>query len=359
VLNKSDFPKDQGYLSSLLEDKISVFSEAPCKKGLLFGVEIENEAFGLDEPRLPAQIRAMFANGNWKIITDNSLRGNGYEFVSPPKKKKDITDFLQEGYETTKLVKWSNSRRTSVHIHTNVADLTVEQLLIFLSVYWIFEPLLFLTTDKVRKDNTFCVSGSVESRNILEQMLVEQNLLNNMPDEEEQKYASLNLYPLRRFGTVECRIFHSTFDPNEFNFWLSHLEALYNFSLKKQTLTDVKKLFMDLTPLQFSKTILGEELVKKYQSLCKKDDVDLDNLVRDGYMFSRPILSLGSVLKDLRADFFTIKEAGRVKAQEAQEFARKHAIDDNWLDQEIIQARNAELIRREIQAAQIIDVRQQ
>ena len=99
-------------------------------------------------------------------------------------------------------------------------DKTAYEVLKFACTYWIIEPLLFMAGDPVRRSNSFCVSSS-DTKWQLRQAFEKFDLAHVFL-EDQAKYASLNLCPLLNIQTVECRIFHSSWNEKKFTVgWIS------------------------------------------------------------------------------------------------------------------------------------------
>ena len=101
----------------------------------IFGIEVEVE--NVPNPRVQ-----YFHRPYWGLTADNSLRNNGVEFVSLPLKgyqveaaPKQLANSLPKEHQF--------SERTSVHIHMNVRDLTIEQIVNLMLIYTSLENLLF------------------------------------------------------------------------------------------------------------------------------------------------------------------------------------------------------------------------
>lgn len=173
----------------------------------------------------------------WKAVEDGSLRNFGREFVSLPISGDNIMkslQFLKTSFETTKgLENYEFTNRTSVHIHMNVCDMTVEQVATLLLGYALVEPFLYDTfVGGDRRYNIFSVpitdsSLSNQVRRILqgEPKTLFDGILG------WQKYTGLNLIPIRSQGTVEFRQMLGTLDLTKLNNWINIILSLKRFAL--------------------------------------------------------------------------------------------------------------------------------
>lgn len=264
-------------------------------KGDLYGIELENEC----EDYLLDEEYGFLNNLNFRVTEDPSLRGNGYELVSFPMKPVELKENLMKLCPRMKNYNWTYSRRTSTHIHVNFADKTVLDVLKYLLVYYTLEPVLFLSVKPTRLSNTFCMP----SEDVLNQVInsVSQDYsLRFLADENTYKYSSLNIAPLYRFGTVECRIFHSTFEYKELAIWLNTLHAMKKFSEGFDSLSAMKKDFIDTPAEDYLEKVLGNQLWKHYIQLAANANENLAELIRSGYAYARRLVTLDKTFDKAR-----------------------------------------------------------
>ncbi len=167
---------------------------------------------------------------------DNSLRNDGWEYVSIPATRDVLIEQFQE------LQKFLNlhmdrdpfSYRTSLHVHVNVANMSLKQAKNMLLLYALFEEFFFSLAKPARRNNIHCVPltdthlPSKYHKDIL-------HLRNHWT-----KYAALNICRLRDLGTFEFRHLHGTGDVNEVSVWLKILDNLW--TLSRQVVIDEEAL---------------------------------------------------------------------------------------------------------------------
>ena len=190
----------------------------------IFGIEVEVEGITKNDPR-----------GNyadyWTATTDNSLRNNGVEFVSAPLR----ADQLEGAFAQLKQSINTNhnfSPRTSVHVHMNVRDMTINQINNLLIVYAVVEDLLFNYAGESRKNNVFCIR--LQDTNYIDNM----RLFQNDPTEAVHrwnKYTALNLHPIADKGTVEFRHMRGTLDVDVLLTWVNLLSCIKTFAKDNTT----------------------------------------------------------------------------------------------------------------------------
>src|SRR5690606_20552787 len=132
----------------------------------------------------------------WRVIPDNSLR-NGIELVSYPLKGKSLYYALADLHRFFhKNQKANFSHRCSMHVHMNVSDVTYEQLLVMTAFYLTVEGIFFDTFFRTRKGNNYCYP-------LVATQLEQSDLEKGQLSRDVWKYAAVNMYHLRDYGTME------------------------------------------------------------------------------------------------------------------------------------------------------------
>ena len=220
----------------------------------LFGVEIEVEGEGLPS-------RDSFGE-NWRVTGDGSLRGESGEYLfASPLQKADASKALVEIDKVFRRnkIKMTLSDRCGVHIHVNVADMTKTQLSNFITAYLILEDALVLSEDEDRHDNLFCQrASSSEFIFIYLSHCFEDFAFYSSIIEENFKYAALNLYALRKFGSLEFRFFKTPSDFRKIIQWIEMLDNIREFSLKFTTPPEIIQFFSANGANDYMKACLQE-----------------------------------------------------------------------------------------------------
>jgi hypothetical protein len=176
------------------------------------GVEIELEGF-TDEDVTTAN---RHLNPLWVSHRDGSLRNGGIEFVTSGglggeqlhQAYKRIVHCLEThvNYDAT----W----RCSTHMHINMLDFTIPQVVKFLLAYTASEPILFEHNGAYRRSSNFCtpVADSMAFHKKLIGRLTPDTISSRWGAQSCNKYTALNLQPLfgdgrscPPLGTVEFR----------------------------------------------------------------------------------------------------------------------------------------------------------
>lgn len=183
----------------------------------LLGIEIEVENIKKDLP--PCEFF-------WNVKDDNSLRNNGVEFTSTPIRAGQVEHAIMYYNELVKATnKPDYSNRTSVHVHLNVRDFTLDQLQCLVVLYCLFEKHFFHIAGARREQSIFCVPlyKTQPTGNITQLQYFLQNW---------HKYNALNLgtviggQGLPKYGTVEFRHLYGTGDVKIITNWINNILAL-------------------------------------------------------------------------------------------------------------------------------------
>ena len=181
-----------------------------------------------------------------KIKYDDSLRDGGIELIvcnpydAAPMRGGDIVNALEiydqfikdadeEGFEA------STSKRTSVHIHVDVRDLTLTQITKFVSLYIIFEPIFYQWLSQKRARNNYCrsVYQHDDIRHAMNLLLSEATVYNftDIVNSYCKKYHGINLYAASTLGTIEFRAMPGTTSGKRILKWINILLAMRHAAL--------------------------------------------------------------------------------------------------------------------------------
>jgi hypothetical protein len=179
-------------------------------------------------------------NSTWMITTDGSLRNHGLEFISKPatvEQAKTLFKNLHAGIQF-KPINPPFSERTSIHVHANCANLTLDQTRNVILMYALFEEYFFRLVESQRRHNIHCVALTETylphyySGNL--QILVDR----------WHKYTALNIKPLKSQGTIEFRHMHGTQDQQLVNEWLGVINRLFDLKNIKMTQKNLDRVNM-------------------------------------------------------------------------------------------------------------------
>jgi len=161
-------------------------------------------------------------SANWQQVKDGSLR-NGFELIMrgpvPYKKLPEILDEPTQllaakaidglGNYLIDAIKWSN--RCSVHVHMNVQTFTPRQLLLFSTLWYVFEPILVEKFAPERVGNLFClraVDAPVFVDHVIEAFSPERIKY----IDGNRRYMGLNWASIGKFCSLEFRYLRGSID---------------------------------------------------------------------------------------------------------------------------------------------------
>lgn len=256
--------------------------------GTLVGIEIELES-GLDGFSKTANENRDFALGIrevagevWRRVADGSLRNHGVEWVSKqPFKAEDVPDALRilevTQYHLNK--KAQLNFRCGTHVHLDVREFTVAQLINFCILYILFEETLYAMSGK-RWKNTFCVpirASMSEMEGMFRLLHIEKPTYAQLRAvfKKFKKYMAFNLCPVgyyikqdgphdgqnKPLGSVEFRHHEGCADPVRLSYWIRTLLCLHT-AAKTLPYEEIRELIFGLNTrsnyMEFANKVFGQ-----------------------------------------------------------------------------------------------------
>lgn len=181
----------------------------------------------------------------WRVDLDGSLRGYAYEFVlNKPVSRRVIDSALNKLEDYLSEDEILHSIRAGIHIHLNVQDLTIKQVLNFMMCYYLLETALLRTCGENREGNLFCLRNSDAASTILALERVIESADFHAAHSNSYRYSALNFQSLFRYGSLEFRSLATEPDLANIRPWIDVLLTLKDASLKVQNPLD---LVMDIS----------------------------------------------------------------------------------------------------------------
>jgi len=184
------------------------------------GLEIE-----LEGRNLPSYV------AGWEVHIEPSLRPIGghdpREYVFPfPVSLKETRYKLNMLKHDLKNAEVVLSDRTSVHVHINVQKLTVSQWFNFVILYLLYEDSLLEFCGDTRKGNLFCLSSFDAEGLIFKLENLSKSMNFNALDDNDIRYASMNIKATPQYGSIEFRAMRGTDDVGLIEQWVNLLLSL-------------------------------------------------------------------------------------------------------------------------------------
>lgn len=223
--------------------------------GCRLGIEIEVEG---SFPFAPPE--------NWQAKPDGSLGPRGVEFVTRQAfdagRAEELLSRLDKAMKTpgTEL---NCTPACSVHVHMNVQDLRIDEIVKVLTMYYIFEDVLTNYAGPERVGNLFCLRASDAEEPI-------HRTVNSINDGRfpgaygnDIRYAALNLLALQTFGTIEFRAFRAIKKtPMEVLPWVKMLLEIREAALRFESSQEIVEQFSILGVAEFINRVFGKESQK-------------------------------------------------------------------------------------------------
>lgn len=171
----------------------------------------------------------------WHLEPDGSLR-YGAELVSNPLPyPHEYFDDAMRQLDTLPKVypDATVGKRTSMHIHVNVSDMTNEQFKAFMYLAVCLEPVLMRYCADHRQSSNFCAPTyhSVNQVHVLSKLFQTEGDHHHFNRELIPKYAALGLYRLFDLGTVEFRMFEGTLSSSQVEAAVKLLHSIWEQAL--------------------------------------------------------------------------------------------------------------------------------
>lgn len=233
------------------------------------GLEYEFEAVG-------HSVRQADVNrAGWHMVTDGSLRNEGYEF---------IFDGAAGGAEAlhriasleawSKEYKWATSPRTSLHVHMDMRGVTLSQFKRIMAVYCLVEPALFTFVGREREKNIYCVPHYRADRGDADKIALMYEKCRSLRYATRKnetmaatqcltyfrsvnKYAALNLKPLVKFGSIEFRQAPILNQERTIQ-WLNLLMSMGHYAIEATSAKAIISHYLEVGAITFTKEVFGK-----------------------------------------------------------------------------------------------------
>lgn len=326
IFNYGGFMEDNDSINTIREGK-KFSSSYKIPQNDFVGIEVEVEYIHRREGiiTLPSGLKI------WNLTEDGSLRNSGKEFVSSPLKGDNIPFALSLLNKTLNSEKTcighEFSDRTSVHVHMDVREFTLEQLANFIMSYIIVEPLMYNFCGGNRHQSIFCVPLNISSMthylNIFFSQLEKNrtgccDIFSPWP-----KYTGLNLRPVHNYGTVEFRHMVGTCDVDILMQWVSLILKLKVFA-KGQEFAKLKERLLNLNTTSEYRLFLYEIFGDSFE-LIREDK--LEQHMEDMVVFLKDVF----INHEANGQSFISKEVVKIFNEQPDLFKfTEHAIACNY-----------------------------
>lgn len=198
------------------------------------GIELEIEGRNLPSEGLLAKVIGTETMSSWATHADGSLRGESIEYVlSRPCNISEAAPLVYGLWDAFKAqgTQLNLSNRCSTHVHVNVGGKKVNELTSIIALWTTFEEPLIHWCGEDRYNNHFCVSMKDSPQVITswDKFLSTGDAMFN----DNFKYSSLNILPLRTFGSFEFRTMRASTDPEPIIEWTKLVHGLVDYASER------------------------------------------------------------------------------------------------------------------------------
>lgn len=219
----------------------TLMKSAKVQTNCVVGIEIELENVLMQDAEFCA---SPTFNKYWNMVNDGSLRGGaGIEFVlNKPRSGAGISTALTA---FDKLIRDlpsppKTSQSTSTHIHLDMTNNSVYDIVKFIFLYRVFENSLLSYCGEFRVNNLYCLS--FQEANLpfkqLASVLNDPRWIQNF-SMDYNKYGACNLATLGRYGSLEFRSKGGVTTSQEVFDWINLLTSIKMFADNLESFEDI------------------------------------------------------------------------------------------------------------------------
>ena len=201
----------------------------------------------------------------WEGHYDNSLRNFGVEFVlKKPLGMKDFSKAMDQFGELSKKVDFiQDAVGTSIHVHLNVQSMTLVEIGNLLTLLTLFEDILIGYSGEQRRSNLFALpTRCAEVNNLYIRSMFKDLSKGNLRavalNEDNVKYACINLGKMHKIGSIEIRCFRGSTDKKVILEWVEILNQIKTFAVTPRLTPEGVMREMKDRPLEFFSEIFGK-----------------------------------------------------------------------------------------------------
>lgn len=214
------------------------------------GIEIE-----LENERFPANLFDEY----WKTVRDGSLRRNGAEYVlRHPIERDAVALALSDLKDATETQFPIPSTNAGVHVHINVQDLNMKQVAQIICLYLLLEDKLVRYCGKSRENNLFCLRAS-DAQDLVQYIAhIFSSAEYFRLEDDDYRYASINLTSLPKYGSLEFRAMRSDGDFEAVQKWVNILLQIKDAALRFNSPLEIVELASMQGHIDLARDVLGE-----------------------------------------------------------------------------------------------------
>lgn len=198
--------------------------------GRRYGVEFEaSYPRGVGRYEISSALSAAGLSG-WRVKTDISIRGNGWEVVTPPLSGEEGIEEIKRGLRVLRGLGATVDQSTGTHVHHEIRDLDLAAVKRFARTFANAQNLISGLVAPSRRNAYYSRTFSPEMAREVE-AISELSRIGSYGT----KYRSLNFLPYGRYGTVEIRQHQGTLSGEKIATWIRFGQALIDTAAEGET----------------------------------------------------------------------------------------------------------------------------
>lgn len=243
------------------------------KKSRSFGLELEvatskslyqvvsalqNAGIKAEAARYGSQV----SYDTWKVQDDSSI--NGWEIVSPP--LTDTKDLEVVCHVLRKELRVRSSKKTGLHIHHDVSDLSVSQLKNIYELFYKYERnAIHSITSPHRFNNIYCANLNSSHVNSIRKC----ETLEDFKFAIRSRYLTLNNRSYVKYGTIEFRGAQGTVEIDRILSWIELTSCLIETAIEKEEIKSLRsgRTNEEALEIMFEELSMNNESQKHYRKV--------------------------------------------------------------------------------------------
>lgn len=216
-----------------------------------FGIEVEMEDVKWSARLMEGKVTIK----NWKFVNDGSLRNGIEAVINDP--VDDVRIPLEALFKEVEEVTFSE--RTSVHVHYNVGNSTVLNVINFYYTCMLIDAVFTKFGGESREGNLFCLR-TIDTPGGITSALDLFNHMRKTNFSDRLKYSAVNLAPAFYQGSIEFRSLEGTKDVDKIVKFTDTIKAIDNWAKQFKSPVDIYNIAASNSGEDFLKLIGIEDM---------------------------------------------------------------------------------------------------
>lgn len=209
-------------------------------------IAAEIEVAKISETPVAREVSDLVIRWGGSVVRDGSLPELGFEINTSPASGDLYIDQVYEICAKLKEAGAEVNNKCGLHIHIDARDLNYYDIRRLIKIYAFIENVLFSMVPDNRRKSKYCLPCGVEYSSLVEAgklpyAKVKADVIGGIykkdrPERTEKysqaRYSALNIHSWFYRGTIECRMFEGTIDPQHITLWGMMLANVVDYAVK-------------------------------------------------------------------------------------------------------------------------------